>query len=125
MSNMRLMKSSSVRSMTRNLERKGSEMNILVFVKSKKVFLKVQEGTGDNLSPEDIADGFVDYVLWSTFRPESLGIDGELNMNSIDSGMLMTKEPTTAEKELDDCYCEAFGHQPPEDDILPLMTEVG
>ena len=80
---------------------------------------------GDNLSPEDIADGFVDYVLWSTFRPESLGIDGELNMNSIDSGMLMTKEPTTAEKELDDCYCEAFGHQPPEDDILPLMTEVG
>ena len=44
-------------------------MDILTFVKSEKEFLKIQEGIGDNLSREDIKNGFQDYVLWSTFRP--------------------------------------------------------
>ena len=98
-------------------------MAVLAFVKSENVFLKVQGGTGDNLSSEDIADGFVDYVLWSIFRPESLGVDGELNMECFDGGMLMSKGKTTAEQELESCYHEAFGHEAPLGDILLLMAE--
>ena len=44
-------------------------MAVLIWIKSKKAFLKIQEGIGDNLLKEDKDNGFVDYVLWSTFRP--------------------------------------------------------
>lgn len=54
-------------------------------------FLKIQPGTGDNLSPKDIAEGYTDYVIWNRFRPESLDIDGELDMECLDSGMVMMK----------------------------------
>lgn len=55
-------------------------------------FLKIQPGTGDNLSLEDIAEGYTDYVIWNRFRPEYLDIDGELDMECLDSGMLLIKE---------------------------------
>ena len=50
-------------------------MAVLLWVKSKKSFLKIQEGTGDNLSIEDVANDFSYYVLWFTFRPSELDID--------------------------------------------------
>lgn len=50
------------------------------------IFLKIQPGTGDNLSPKDIAAGFTDYVIWSRFKAECLDIDGELPMECVDSG---------------------------------------
>ena len=49
---------------------------ILAWVKSAKAFLKVQAATGDNLLDCDIREGFTDYCLWSTFRPECIDIDG-------------------------------------------------
>lgn len=55
-------------------------------------FLKIQPGTGDNLLREDIAEGYTNYVLWSTFKPECLDIDGELDMECLDSGMVLIKE---------------------------------
>ena len=54
-------------------------------------FLKIQPGTGDNLHREDRALGYIDYVLWSTFKPLDLGIDGELDMGCLDSGMVLLK----------------------------------
>jgi len=54
-------------------------------------FLKIQPGTGDNLSPKDIAEGYTDYVIWNRFRPGSLDIDGELEMECLDSGMVLLK----------------------------------
>lgn len=65
---------------------------ILAWLKNEKVFLKVQSGTGDNLQDEDIQKGFVDYCLWSTFKPKCIDIDGELNMECLDSGMVLLKE---------------------------------
>lgn len=65
--------------------------NLLYFIPSRGEFLKIQPGTGDNLLREDRALGYTDYVLWSTFRPLDLGIDGELDMECLDSGMLMIK----------------------------------
>lgn len=63
----------------------------LYFIPQRSEFLKIQPGTGDNLSPEDLAAGFTDYVIWNRFRAECLDIDGELPMECIDSGMVMLK----------------------------------
>ncbi len=64
---------------------------MLYFIPSRGEFLKIQPGTGDNLLREDRALGYTDYVLWSTFKPLDLGIDGELDMECLDSGMVMMK----------------------------------
>ena len=48
---------------------------------------RVQPGTGDNLTRDDIANGYTDYVIWNRFKPERLDIDGELDMECVDSGM--------------------------------------
>ena len=95
----------------------------LSWIKSKQVFLKIQAGTGDNLQQEDIREGFVDYCLWSTFKPECIDIDGELDMESIDSGMVLSKEYFTLKTALESCYCEAFGQNYNEGDIVVLIKE--
>ena len=66
---------------------------ILAWVKSAKAFLKVQAGTGDNLLEEDIREGFTDYCLWSTFRPECIDTDGELVTFSL--GRIIAHYPIT------------------------------
>ncbi|MCQ2102675.1 MAG: hypothetical protein MJY98_05560 [Fibrobacter sp.] len=64
---------------------------MLYFIPSRGEFLKILPGTGDNLSPEDIAQGYTDYVIWNRFRLECLDIDGELPMECVDSGMVLQK----------------------------------
>lgn len=98
-------------------------MAVLAWVKSKKEFLKVQEGIGDNLLHEDVVNGYVDYVLWSTFKPECIDIDQSLEMGCVDSGMVMGKESMSAELAIDGCYREAYGCEPFEGDVVVLMVE--
>ena len=70
-------------------------------------FLKIQPGTGDNLSPEDIAAGFTDYVIWNRFKPTCLDIDGELPMECTDSEMVMLMDPVAPAELQDDARaCE-------------------
>lgn len=92
---------------------------ILAWIKSKKAFLKIQAGTGDNLLKEDIREGYVDYCLWSTFRPECIDIDSELEMECLDSGMVMFRENCTPGEALESSYRQAFG----KDDVAVLMEE--
>ena len=89
----------------------------------QKQFLKIQEGTGDNLLAEDRNNGFTDYVLWSTFRPECIDVDGELNMECIDSGMLMSRSDMTSAGSLPDCYYDAFRIPYDESDIVKLLVD--
>lgn len=96
---------------------------VLAWIKSKKVFLKIQAGTGDNLLAEDVREGFVDYFLWSTFRPECLDIDGELDMECLDSGMVMFKETPDTKDALRACYAQAFGREWEEEDVVVLLEE--
>lgn len=100
-------------------------MALLAWVKSQKVFLKIQEGTGDNLSAEDIADGMTDYVLWSVFRPADLDLDEALDMQLVDSGMLMFKVSTIARESLPECYVAAFGRPYNEMDVDLLLEKDG
>ena len=95
----------------------------LSWVKSAKVFLKIQAGTGDNLLKEDIREGFVDYCLWSTFRPESIDIDDELDMECLDAGMFLFKEYYDAKMALEACYQQAFEKDYDKDDVVVLMEE--
>ena len=98
-------------------------MAVLTWIKSKKTFLKIQEGIGDNLLKEDKDNGFVDYVLWSTFRPLDIDTDGELEMECIDSGMLTSKEPMSATGSIPDCYYDAFRTPYDELDVAELMED--
>lgn len=96
---------------------------ILAWLKGKKTFLKVQSGTGDNLHEEDIREGFVDYCLWSTFRPESIDTDGELDMTCLDGGMILFRESPDAMAALRACYTQATGAAYDEDDVTVLLEE--
>ena len=91
-------------------------------VKSAKAFLKVQAGTGDNLLEEDIREGFTDYCLWSTFRPECIDIDGELDMECLDSGMVLFRENCTPGEALESSYRQAFGKDFCENDVIQLLS---
>ena len=96
---------------------------ILTWVKNEKVFLKVQSGTGDNLQDEEVQKGFVDYCLWSTFKPECIDIDGELDMECLDGGMVLFKECDDAEIALQACYKEAFDKEYDGKEIVVLLEE--
>ena len=96
---------------------------ILAWVKSAKAFLKVQAGTGDNLLEEDIREGFTDYCLWSTFRPECIDTDGELDMECLDSGMVLFRENCTPGEALESSYRQAFGANFDRNDVIILMQE--
>ena len=96
---------------------------ILARVKSAKAFLKVQAGTGDNLLEEDICEGFTDYCLWSTFRPECIDTDGELDMECLDSGMVLFRESCTPQAALESSYRQAFGANFDRNDVIILMQE--
>ena len=96
---------------------------ILAWVKSAKAFLKVQAGTGDNLLEEDIREGFTDYCLWSTFRQESIDIDGELDMECLDSGMALFRENCSPGEALESSYRQAFEKDYDGNDVVVLMEE--
>ena len=96
---------------------------ILAWLKGKKTFLKVQSGTGDNLHEDDIREGFVDYCLWSTFRPESIDTDGELDMTCLDGGMILFRESPDAMAALRACYTQATGDAYDEDGVTVLLEE--
>lgn len=43
---------------------------VFVFVPSVNQIIMIAEGTGDNLSREDIADGYVDYINYEQYTVE-------------------------------------------------------
>lgn len=60
---------------------------MLIITKDTEKLITIVEGTGDNLLAEDIADGFVDYVMTSIYE-----VDGE-DINLIDSGQMLSMTP--------------------------------
>lgn len=59
---------------------------IMIYVKKKKLFLYVAEGTGDNLWQEDMDEGYVDYLYIEVYK-----MDGT-EMSEVDGGELLLKE---------------------------------
>ena len=60
---------------------------MLIITKDTEKLITIVEGTGDNLLPEDEAEGFVDYVMTSIYE-----VDGE-DINLVDSGQMLSMTP--------------------------------
>lgn len=59
---------------------------MLIWIKDADVLITAEEGTGDNLLEEDIADGFNDYIMTNVYKRDGYEIVEE------DGGQLLTSE---------------------------------
>lgn len=59
---------------------------IYIYVHEAKQIIKVAEGSGDNLSDEDIDAGYVDYIYYEQYDLDDLPREA-------DGGMVMLEEP--------------------------------
>ena len=59
--------------------------SIYIFVPTMKQIIKISEGSGDNLTDEDMEAGYIDYIYYDTYV-----MDGDIREN--DGGMIMLKE---------------------------------
>lgn len=60
---------------------------MLIITKDTEKLITIVEGTGDNLTEEDIEDGYIDYVMTSIYRVEGEGIVLE------DGGQMLSQTP--------------------------------
>lgn len=94
----------------------------VLWIKSERRVLQIVKGTGDNLDDEDIADGCVDYVMYSVYDLENADMDEELALVCDDGGQLLRKEEV--EDVIDtvpDVYEMAFDKPYDNDDVIVLQ----
>lgn len=60
---------------------------MLIITKDTERLITIVEGTGDNLTEEDLKDGFVDYVMTNIYRVE----DDEIVLE--DGGQMLSMTP--------------------------------
>ena len=60
---------------------------MLIITKDTERLITIVEGTGDNLTEEDIKDGYIDYVMTSIYR-----VDGE-DITLEDGGQMLSQTP--------------------------------
>ena len=60
---------------------------MLIITKDTEKLITIVEGTGDNLTDEDIKDGYIDYVMTSVYRVEGEEITLE------DGGQMLSQTP--------------------------------
>lgn len=60
---------------------------MLIITKDTEKLITIVEGSGDNLTSEDIADGYIDYVMTSIYH-----VDGE-DIVLEDSGQMLSQTP--------------------------------
>ena len=58
---------------------------VYIFVPSRKQIIRIAEGTGDNLTDEDIENGYVDYIYYDQYNLEAA-------IPEVDGGMIMLTE---------------------------------
>lgn len=60
---------------------------MLIITKDTERLITIVEGTGDNLTEEDIKDGYTDYVMTSIYK-----VDGE-DIVLEDAGQMLSQTP--------------------------------
>ena len=60
---------------------------MLIITNDTEKLITIEKGTGDNLTDEDIKDGFVDYVMTNIYKIE----DGEIVLE--DGGQMLSRTP--------------------------------
>lgn len=61
-------------------------MNLVIYYKEKGELISISEGDGSNLSSEDEANGYVDYLYYDVYDIQDIG-------EPIDGGMVLLKKP--------------------------------
>lgn len=59
--------------------------DVYIYVPSEQQILKISEGSGDNLTDEDMAEGLVDYIYYEQYSRE-------FGFPEVDGGMVMLTE---------------------------------
>lgn len=59
---------------------------IFIYVQTKKRIIRIDEGSGDNLTDDDIEQGYVDYIYYEVYNVQQ-------DFPETDGGMIMLKEP--------------------------------
>ena len=59
--------------------------DLFIYVPEKRQIVRIAEGTGDNLLPEDTENGYVDYIYYEQY---GLGID----VPEVDGGQILLEE---------------------------------
>lgn len=59
--------------------------DVYIYVPGEQQIIKISEGTGDNLTDEDTAEGFVDYIYYEQYSRET-------GFPEVDGGMILMTE---------------------------------
>lgn len=58
---------------------------IYIYIPSFKQIIRISEGSGDNLTDDDIEQGYVDYIYYDTYSRKQ-------DLPEVDGGMIMLTE---------------------------------
>jgi len=64
----------------------GRYSDMFIFVPEMRQIIHISEGDGSNLLPEDIGDGYVDYIYYGQYEVEE-------GMPEVDGGQILLKGP--------------------------------
>lgn len=59
--------------------------DIFIYVQTKKQIIRIDEGSGDNLTDDDIAQGYVDYIYYEVYNVQQ-------DLPEVDGGIVMLTE---------------------------------
>lgn len=95
----------------------------VLWIKSEQCVLQIVKGTGDNLDEENIAEGCVDYVMYSVYDFDNVDLDEELTLVYDDGGQLLrTEEVKNVLDTVPDVYEMAFDKPYDKDDVVLLQA---
>lgn len=60
--------------------------DLYIYVPEEQQIIRISEGSGDNLTDDDIAQGYVDYIYYESYSREP-------GFPEVDGGMIMLTEP--------------------------------
>ena len=64
----------------------NNEFNdIFIYVPTMRQIIRIDEGSGDNLTDDDIAQGYVDYIYYEVYNVQQ-------DLPEVDGGMVMLTE---------------------------------
>lgn len=64
----------------------NNEFNdIFIYVPTMRQIIRIDEGSGDNLTDDDIAQGYVDYIYYEVYNVQQ-------NLPEVDGGTIMLTE---------------------------------
>lgn len=59
--------------------------DIFIYVQAMKQIIRIAEGSGDNLTDDDISQGYIDYIYYDVYNVQQ-------DLPEVDGGMVMLTE---------------------------------